>query len=73
MQLDIQYKIKNNHNLFKYLKENSSWYKYLNRNKNYLKKFEDEMKERYKLTTKDRIEKIGNGINQVSKIMDILK
>ena len=32
MKLDVQFKIKNNYLLQKYIRENSYWYKYLNRN-----------------------------------------
>lgn len=72
MNLEVQYRIKNNPNDIKFLRENSSWYKYLNRNKDYLKKFEEEMKKTYKLTTKDKMEKFVNGLDTMSKIMDIL-
>ena len=72
MNLAIQYRIKNNPNNLKFLRENSHWYKYLNRNKSYIKSFEDEMKKNYRLTTVDRMSKIADGIDMVSKIMDIL-
>lgn len=72
MNLEVQYRIKNNPNDLRFLRENSNWYKYLNRNKNYLKNFEEEMKKNYKLTTKDRMNKLANSLDTVSKIMDIL-
>lgn len=65
--------IKTNQLLYNYLRENSYWYKYLNRSQEYLKPLEEEMKKRYKLTTQDRIEKISQGINMVSTILDVLK
>ena len=73
MNLEVQNKIKSNPNNFRYLRENSAWYKYLNRNKFYIRNFEEEMKDRYKLKTEDRINKVVESINMAQKIMDILK
>lgn len=73
MDLETQYKLRNNIQIYNFLKDNSHWYKYLNRNKNYYKIFEQEMKKKYKLTTKDRIEKVATSIEKVSKFIDILK
>ena len=72
MNLEVQYKLRVNPNSLKYLKENSYWYKYLNRNKFYLQKFEEEMKQKYKLTTTDKINKMAKNIDMILKIMDIL-
>ncbi len=65
--------IKNNPNIYAYLRLNSHWYKYLNRNYANIKELEYEVKSFYKLTTGDRIEKISNNINLVSSIMEIFK
>ena len=54
MKLDVQFKIKNNYLLQKYIRENSYWYKYLNRNPGLLSEMEREMKEKYKLTASDK-------------------
>ena len=72
MNIEVRYKIRSNPNSMRYLKENSYWYKYLNRNKLYLKDFENEMKEKYKLTVKDRVDKVKDNLDTISKIMDIL-
>ncbi len=72
MNINTQYKIKGNLNNLRYLREKSYWYKYLNRSYEYLKYFEDEMKKTYKLTPEDRMKKMADGINSLSKIMDIL-
>ncbi len=72
MNLYTQYRIQNNPNDLKYLRENSNWYKYLNRDKSYIKQFEEEMKQRYKLTTKDKIDKFVNSLDTVSQLLDIL-
>lgn len=72
MNLYTQYRIKNNSNSLKYLRENSNWYKYLNRNSSYIKPFEEEMKQRYKLTTKDKVDKLVDSLDTVSQLLDIL-
>ena len=58
MDLATQFAIKNNPNLYRFLRENSYWYKYLNRSPGYLKEVEEEMKSRYKLRAEDKMEKI---------------
>ena len=73
MNLETQFKIKNNQNNLKYLKENSNWYKHLNRSPLYIKNFEEEMKTKYKLTPEDKLNKFINSVDQVSRIIDILK
>lgn len=72
MNIEIQYKIKSNLNDLRYLREKSYWYKYLNRNKINIKKFEEEMKITYKITPEDRMKKMADGLDWVSKIMNIL-
>ena len=42
MNLDTQFKLKNNPLYIKYLRENSHWYKVLNREPNSFKLFEEE-------------------------------
>lgn len=66
-------KIRTDPNIYRYLRENSYWYKYLNRNPLSIKKLEEEMKNKYKLTTKDKIEKLSNSINLISSFIDVLK
>ena len=73
MLYDIQYKINNDINLKKFLRENSYWYKYLNRNSNSFKYFRDDMKEKYKLTTIDKINKTMDNINMLQSFLDIFK
>ena len=65
--------IKSDPNLYNYLRQNSYWYKYLNRNPVYLKQMEDEMKEKYKLRSVDKIENISHTIKMVESILDIIK
>lgn len=72
MNVVVREKISNNLNNINYLKENSYWYKYLNRNVYYFDLFERKMKEDYKLTVKDKINKFSNSLDTMIKIIDIL-
>ena len=72
MTRDIQYKIISNPNYIKYLRENSYWYKELNRNGNF-KSFENEVKINMKLRTIDKVEKVTNTLDFMSKIISTLK
>ena len=73
MNLDLQFKIKNNPNLQRYLRENSSWYKYLNRNPDSLNVLTEEMKEKYKLRPGDRINNIVDKLDLISSFINVLK
>jgi len=73
MQVALQIRIKNDPNLYRYLRENSYWYKALNRNPLAIKDMEVEMREKYKLTTVDKIENISKTISFVQTFMDIMK
>lgn len=71
MNLTVQYRIRANPNYIRFLRENSGWYKYLNRDSNYFSQFEKEMKIKYKLTPKDKLEKFTENIDRVSQLIDI--
>ncbi len=71
MQIETKLRIKSNPYLYKYLQENL-WYKYLNRNPSFLNQMEDEMKMAYKLTTKDRIDKIKDTLSFAQSFIDII-
>ena len=73
MDLNTQYKIFNNELLHRYLRENSYWYKILNRNPLLLKQMTQEMKDRYKLNTSDKIEKISERLSLVESILKVLE
>ena len=73
MRIDIMMKINQDINQKRYLRENSYWYKYLNRDINYYKIFLDEMKEKYKLTPADKINKFAMNINTLKTFLDVLK
>lgn len=72
MRIETLIKLRSDINNINYLRENSYWYKYLNRSDSYFKEFEEEMKERYKITPEERLKKMKDAVESVSKIIDIL-
>ena len=73
MQLDLSMRINEDPKQKQFLRENSYWYKYLNRSNAYYKDFLREMKERYKLTPTDRLNKVMDNINMFRTFLDVLK
>ena len=73
MSLELQYRINSDPRLKQFLRENSYWYKYLNRSNTYLKPFISDMKDKYKLKTTDKINKLTNTISMVRTFLDVLK
>ncbi len=73
MDIRTQIIIRSNPNIYRFLREESYWYKYLNRNPNSIRDLEKSMKNKYKLTTEDRLEKVGNSISLLHSFMDVLK
>ena len=56
-----------------YLRSNSYWYKTLNRNPEAIDVFINEVKEKYKLTTQDKINKIVDKIDMINKFINVLR
>ncbi len=73
MTLEVQFTIKNNPYLGRYIRENSNWYKILNRNPNMIRTFEEEVKTNYKLRPTDRLNKALETLEMVESIMSTLK
>ena len=73
MSLELQYRINSDPRLKQFLRENSYWYKYLNRSNTYLKPFISDMKDKYKLKTTDKINKLTNNISMVRAFLEVLK
>ena len=73
MQVETRLKIKSNPNLYRYLRENSYWYKYLNRSPIFLRRLEEEMKEKYRLRPSDKIENISNSLNLIKSFLEVMK
>lgn len=71
MDLKTFYQIRNNPIIYNYLREDSRHYKYLYRNPDHIKEIEALAKEKYKLRSIDKIEKIKNNIDLVKSFMDV--
>lgn len=59
-------------NNVKYLRENSYWYKKLCRGVP-IEEMINEMKERYGLRFKDKVEKVGTGLDLINAFMNVTK
>lgn len=73
MNTRIKVFIDSNPKYKEYLRTNSYWYKILNRNPNMFNAFEEEVKERYKLRTSDKINNVIDKIDMVGKFIDVLR
>lgn len=59
--------------LIRFIREYPIWYKYLNRNPDLFNNMVQDMKEKYKLTTSDRINNALNSIGMLQSLIDVLK
>ena len=73
MNLDLQFKIRNNPNYQRYIREHSNWYKLLNRNPNLFRNFEEEVKTVYHLRTSDKISRALDTIELIENLVSNLK
>lgn len=73
MDIKTQLIVRSNPNIYRFLREESYWYKYLNRNPESINDLEKRMKNKYKLTTEDKLERVGNSISLLHSFMDVLK
>lgn len=73
MNLETQFKIINNTDIQRYLRLNSYWYKILNRNPESFDMLIKEIKDKYKLNTKDKIEDFANKLKMVQMFMNVFK
>ena len=72
MRLETQFYIEKNPNLKRFLHENPRYYKYLNRDPNFVFEMERLMKEKYKLTIPDKIDKFKDKLDMLNTFIDIL-
>ena len=73
MTIETQLKISSDPMLISFIREYPIWYKYLNRNPDLFNNMVQDMKEKYKLTTSDRINNALNSIGMLQSLIDVLK
>ena len=73
MDIITREKIFSNELLHKYLRENSHWYKILNRRPELINDMIQEMKDKYKLNTGDKIERLGERLSMLESILKVLE
>ena len=56
-----------------YIRNNSYWYKILNRDSNMFNSFIEEVKEKYKLRTTDKISNMVDKMDMISKFINVLR
>ena len=69
MKIELNQQIKANPILYNYLRD---YYKNLYRNREHIKVIEQLAKEKYKLRSVDKIEKLKNNIDLIKTFMDVL-
>lgn len=72
MRYEVREKIYSDPNSLRYLRENSSWYKKINRGIP-LEQMIEEMKERYGLRFRDKVDKVSTGIDLINAFMNVTK
>lgn len=72
MSIETQFYLNNHILLKRFLHENPKYYKYLNREPRYILELEKIMKEKYKMTIPDRIDKIKDKLDILNTFIDIL-
>ncbi len=73
MTIENQIRLSNDQMLTRFIREYPIWYKKLNRNPDLFNDMIMDMKEKYKLTTSDRINNTLNSINMLKTFLDVLK
>lgn len=72
MDFEIREEIRNNKYLYSYLREDSYNYKYLYRDRKYLEKINTLAREKYKITSIDKLKRLNNSINIIKNFMDMI-
>ena len=73
MTVELQLKINSDQRLKMFIREHPYWYKILNRNPYAYKDFIEDMKQKYKLTTSDKLNKTLNNISMLQTFLEVLK
>ena len=71
MSIETQFYLNRNPNLKRFLHENPKYYKFLNREPRFIFELEKIMKEEYKLTLPDRLNKFKDKLDMLNTFIDI--
>ena len=73
MTIELQLKINSDPRLKTFIRQYPHWYKNLNRNPLLYKEFVNDMKEKYQITTSDKINKTLNNISMLQTFLEVLR
>lgn len=73
MTTEIQLKINSDPRLITFIRQYPYWYKRLNRNPLLFKEFENDMKDKYKISTSDKLNKTLENISMIQAFLNVLK
>lgn len=73
MTVDLQLKINSDPRLKSFIRGYPNWYKLLNRNPLLYNEFVKDMKEKYKITTTDKLNRTLNNISMFQTFLEVLK
>lgn len=73
MTVELQLKINSDQRLKSFIRQYPNWYKILNRNPLAYKDFVNDMKDKYKITTSDRLNKTLNNISMLQTFLEVLR
>lgn len=73
MTIDTQIKINSDPRLKTFIRQYPNWYKSLNRNPLVYNEFVQDMKEKYKLTASDKLNKTLNSISMLQTFLEVLR
>jgi len=73
MTVDVQIKINSDSRLKSFIRQYPNWYKLLNRNPFLYKEFVNDMKDKYKITTSDKLNKTLNNIGMLQTFLEVLR
>ena len=73
MTTDVQIKISSDPRLVSFIRQYPIWYKRLNRNPLLFREFNEDMKDKFKIRTSDKLNKTLENISIIQAFLDVLK
>lgn len=73
MTTELQLKISSDPRLVSFIRQYPIWYKRLNRNPLLFREFNEDMKDKFKIRTSDKLNKTLENISMIQAFLDVLK